>query len=271
MGIQWHPTAAEIVFAVLLMVLPWAFSDMPIAYKCLLWLVAWLLGLHMVFTLWPFFIRLPLVVKMCVAIGLTSFLVALTYMPVIETWMQEGAAKLTGKLVARTSLLAIPKENYAIQIGSVGATFTFFITNHEPWQISGDSLRFDTTATGEMLFSTVMRDRAGDIIVEITNNRWRVSNQQNVSWDKNYRDDCLEVLDGRKRVILQLKLFTNGVQLQGEWHSDDGELALVMAQRGRHGPESEIVPHPLKGQRVFSIAPIFKYPSSEHWRQLEED
>jgi hypothetical protein len=270
MALEWHPTTAEIAFTIILMVVPWTFPEMSIIVKSVLWSIGWILLMHLGLTAWHFASRLPIVVKSCMALGLTSLLVGFAYVPIVKVWREEGAAKLTGELVANNFLPDVPSGNYALQIGSVGAKFIFVTTVHEPFQLTGDSLRFDTDSqTGEMLFSTIIRDRAGDIIVEVTNNKWRVSNQQNVSWDKNYLDDTLEVFDGRKRVALQIKLFMNGVQLQGEWHNDDEELALLIAQNGRHGPESEIFYLPAKNRRLFPITPIFKYSSREHWRQLE--
>src|SRR5260370_42612480 len=89
-------------------------------------------------------------------------------------------------------------------------------------------------AQGNVINSTDESDRNGHLIAEIIENKWRVSNQSNLSWDKNYKKDMLEALDGRGRVVLQVKLFTNGIQLQGEWYREDwrGVRFQTMSDQG---------------------------------------
>jgi len=73
-------------------------------------------------------------------------------------------------------------------------------------------------------------------------------------WDKNYADDLLEVKDGRGRVVLQIRLLPDVVQLQVEWADRN---FTVMEDR--------------KYTEEDGITPVFKYPSDEHWGELDPD
>jgi hypothetical protein len=81
---------------------------------------------------------------------------------------------------------------------------------------------------GRLLLSTQVRDRSGAMVVDITDNRWKVSSAQNVSWDKNYTRNALEAKDGRGRVVLQVVLMPESVRFQGEWWPEDGNGGRVM-------------------------------------------
>ncbi|HXZ27989.1 MAG TPA: hypothetical protein VEG08_08330 [Terriglobales bacterium] len=184
-------------------------------------------------------------------------------------WRQEMARQTWGKLVATEELPDVPPGHYQIQIGTVGAKFNFPSSKHDPWQIFGDTLTFGGDDNGDVLFSTVIRDRVtGNRIVEIDRNVWHVSNQQNVCWDKNYSRSVLEVLDGRGNVVLQVRLFKNGVQLQGEWHDDKGD-GLRLVQYGPQGPQSAVYRF-VVGQEDPALPDItrsFRYPSDEFWSE----
>jgi hypothetical protein len=181
------------------------------------------------------------------------------------------AEKMEGELVAVESLPDVKANTYVIQLGTVGARFMPDLTNHEPWIINGrDKLRFDTDDKGQLLFSTIIRDRNGNRIVEVDKNIWRISKQDSQSWDKNYSRNELEVLDGRGIVVLHVKLFKNGIQLQGLWHDDKGN-GLALIQIGPKGPASLAQWFsPDRENEIPEITKTFKYPSKEHWSEQDD-
>jgi hypothetical protein len=169
-----------------------------------------------------------------------------------------------GELVARESLPDVKAGSYMVEIGRK-SRLILPENLHEPIAILADKLRCDIGNDRNILFSTTVRGRDGNLIVEIHQNKWRVSNQPNVSWDKNYNDDTIEVLDGRGRVVLQVRLFRNGVQIQGEWHHENGEGVRVSQNKDGEGTVDPVDPmhdeHPIERK--------FKYPSKGHWGELE--
>jgi hypothetical protein len=78
------------------------------------------------------------------------------------------------------------------------------------------------------LVSTIVRDRTGKVVVTLDNNKWKVSSDKSICWDKNYNDRSLEVQDGRGHVVLQITIQPDHIDLQGEWHDDSGTEIAVM-------------------------------------------
>jgi hypothetical protein len=93
------------------------------------------------------------------------------------------------------------------------------------------------------------------------------------TWDRNYTDDALEVKNTGGRVVLQVRVLSDRIQLQGEWWSKDG-----------FGVRFVKIPDPVTGAMgggitKLSIAinpdephidPIFEYPSDSHFGQLRK-
>jgi hypothetical protein len=114
---------------------------------------------------------------------------------------------------------------------------------HNSWKMHREN--------NQILFSTTVRDKNGLLIVDIKDNHWTVASSTAQCWDKNYTDDRLEVLDGQGRVVLQLMLKPDKVIFQAEyadlgWAFIDGRLY----------------------NKDNGIPPWFKYPSREHWGEL---
>ena len=77
-----------------------------------------------------------------------------------------------------------------IQIGTSGTRFIFKALGvAEPFDFLGDKLKFEKRKD-KLFFSTLVRDRNGNLLVEIKDNKWRTSAS---CWDKNYTRDSLEV------------------------------------------------------------------------------
>ena len=103
-----------------------------------------------------------------------------------------------------------------------------------------------------LLLSTTLRDSRDNLIVEIHDNVWQVPPERSQCWDKNYTDDSLEVKDGRGRVVLQLRIFPSKVTLQIEWPNLNSHLV----ESGKYTKQD-------------GIQPRFKYPSGEHWGEID--
>jgi hypothetical protein len=99
--------------------------------------------------------------------------------------------------------------------------------------------------------STTVRDADGNLIVQVTDNEWTVPTL-NV-WDKNYTRDALEVKDRKGRVVFQVKVQPDRVKLQIEWANIQSRLVV--------------------GGEMYSertgIRPMFRYPSSRYWGELD--
>jgi hypothetical protein len=108
---------------------------------------------------------------------------------------------------------------------------------------------------GWLQISTTIRDENDNLVGSIDSNVWQVSASQSECWDKNYTDNALEIKDGQGRVLLQVVLFPDKIQLQAQWHSKKGrDLTLTM-----DGYTDQ-----------WGIVPMFKYPSGDHWGEFSQ-
>jgi len=229
--------------------------------------------IHLGLTFVPGVGKLPIVVKTSLAVGLSAFLVAGVYSPVFTMWREEKAAALTGELEAPPSNAIFADSDVKLQIGAAsnGSIFTWTGGNGPIFNIVGDKLSIHREH-GKLLLSVDVREYgSGAVVVSITDNKWRVSSAQNVSWDHNYTRNAFEVKDGRGRVVLQVVLMPETVRFQGEWWHEDGKGGRILRRYPydavRTGPMFVIMSstnHPDEP----GIEPIFKYPSKEHWGEF---
>lgn len=118
------------------------------------------------------------------------------------------------------------------------------------------------------LVSTTVRNRFGEVVVEVSRNHWVV--YPSYSLDKNSTSTALEVKDSGGHVVLQLKLTWEHrfpvIQVQGEWWNDEQKGIRILTSNGVNG---EVIPLVLKNQHNDElIGEIFEYPSKYHWKQL---
>jgi hypothetical protein len=120
--------------------------------------------------------------------------------------------------------------------------------------------------------TTELKDKNGKVIVTIERNHWTVNRDQGIVWDKNYSDDALEVKDGRGKVVLQVRALPDRIQVLGEWHSESGDGWRITQDTEADGEHTLIMPLCcFYDDPPYSIVPIFKYPSSEHWGEFTDE
>ena len=106
----------------------------------------------------------------------------------------------------------------------------------------------------EILVSTKVRDDNDNIIVELDKNKWKV-NPPPGTWDRNYTDNALEVKDAKGDVVLQIRVLSDVIQLQGVWWVNfgiNGRRRMVV----REVPASEQAPSRHEAQFVFPPYPV---------------
>jgi hypothetical protein len=254
----------QIFFALLLAILPLTVSEIPVMWKCVLWALSWLILLHFAHSFVPAIGKLSAIVRVSLGIGLTAFLVAGLEAPIKKTWREEQARATSGVLRLRSG--KANAQGLIFQIGKVGTCFN--------WQGAGEPMKFLDganfnlfIANGELQISIEVVDGQGKRVAKITNNRWEVSPDHSISWDKNYTDDTLEVLDGRGTVVLQIRLLPDRVQIQGEWHDAFGNGTRI-----KETPGGAAQIFKLAGANNYPndrIKAIMRYPSREHWQEFE--
>ena len=247
-----------------------AFSQFPVAWKwagwmCCLALLCWSILQTQVAD------RLTSVAKYSI-IGLvivfTCFLSARTFASQLH---EEKAQAFEGLLIASGPMNPrpeMPSNFYAMRVGFQPNAFFVSIDPNKAQgfvDISGDELSLKESSRKASL-NTLVRDTRGNIAVDISDNHWKVSKDSTVVWDKNFRSDRLEVLDGKEQVILSVQLFTDGMKIEGDWHNEYGESFRMYDVDGKH---SELTSY---GSGVREprneIKRQFLYPSKDHLGQL---
>jgi len=257
--VEWQPSTAEImalVFAIIFAIVPWSFSEMPIAARLILWSLAWLLVLWVTLSAVAPFRLFALPVKVFLSTGLTCLLVASLWSWTAKTWTEEKAQTLKGELIAGDDGRDHSTELPVLQFGPTGASLP-------PWSGPVDTPMIQAyydkilikRVNGKLELTTTVRDDNKNVIVDVDRNHWTVSPEKSVSWDHNYTKDSLEVMDGKKRIVFQVKVLPDRIQLQQEWQWNKGAPSGGISQEGKY-TEKE------------GIKPIFKYPSEEFWSQL---
>ncbi len=252
----------EIALTLILTILPWTWPNMPVVARCVLWGIAWLLLLHLGFAVVPQLAHLSIVVKVALVVGPTGFLVAGTYSPILSMWRGEKASALTGKLTPRKQYRKVGGDvifqigrNAKAQIRWTGAK------NTPQFAALGSHIELDRNEYGDLVVDTLIKDRDGNLIVEIVDNVWRVSN---AAWEKNYTDNALEVKDAQGRVVFQLRL-RDIAEIQAEWWDKDGKGFRVVQVKDRpdspdSGPKGFVIVlmTPVYHPDDPAIEPIFK-------------
>jgi hypothetical protein len=182
---------------------------------------------------------------------------------------EEKASAIRGHIEAPTGLL--PTEVPKFEIGDSGSILGYSGPTGKPIIAAWESELVLKNNNGELLVSARVKDRNGNMIVEIKDNEWRVSQNNAVAWEWNYDDTALEVKDGTDRVVFQIKSAWHRYQIQGEWRNDRGEVGVV-----RKDPETG---HGLlwnvdAGSALYRkspIVPMFRYPAKDYWARYAQN
>lgn len=238
-----------------------------------MWFVAWLLVLHVLFTIIPSLAALPLVVKFSLGVGLTGFLIAGSYCPLRTVWRGEMAASLEGDLFGAGDEFMDGKSRVApeVQIGDSESILVMEPSEHpEPYfkPFPDAEFRVELGKKGPLV-STVIRDSEGHTVVSLERNHWRV--YPPFCQDKNYTEDALEALDSSGHVIFQLRIPKTRpprVQVQVEWWDNQGSgLRIMRVPNGNNGIIFRLGSKVKRNESL--IPPIFLYPSANHWGEFK--
>ena len=235
-------------------------AGLPIFWRWLIWFTSFPVFIFCMQILVPYFHRsVSSKQRVMNTLALTCLFVLGFWSTAHAQWRQEKATATSGDLVANDDGKDHSSDFPAYQIGPGGATFQWKGASDTPMIGFYDKIQI-RMVNARLFFSTTVRDDNGNLIAEIDSNHWKV---YSISSDHNYTDDTLEVKDARGRVVLQVRLFPNVVQLQEEWggRAMTGPLGVTIPagglfQTGKHTDKEGIVP-------------LFKYPSDLYWGEYE--
>jgi hypothetical protein len=196
-------------------------------------------------------------------------------MVVIGAWARPEAVPIYfGKITPRRQLLLSsenPDSHIVVRIGD--SHMDLILDPQEKaalFEFAKDSHLTIEKIAGDIKVSTQIKDRNGNVVAELARNEWQVSPPN--TWDRNYTDDALEVIDGRGRVVLQVQAFRDGIKLQGEWWNKDRGVRIASMKNPSTGElgGAFIFLRPTNDPDEPRIKPIFEYPSSAHFGELRK-
>jgi len=174
----------------------------------------------------------------------------------------EKEKKFIKVLVAKEQ--AYPK----LEIGDSGAVLMYAGPQGSPlFRFAEDSALTVELENSEVKVSTIIRDRTGRIVAELTRNEWKV-NPLN-TWDRNYSKNALEVKDPTGDIVLQVILVDDRVRFQAKLYDSTGRGIGIGKVRGPEGWGGGIeLTGPSHPNLQLKIPPIFNYPSDLHLGEL---
>ena len=123
---------------------------------------------------------------------------------------------------------------------------------------------------GIVKVSTYITDDEGNLIAELVRNEWKVAPPPR-TWDRNYSKDALEVRDGKGAVILQVRAFSDQIQIQGIWRTSIGVnknvRLMIWKDPAKDGAAIQIFPHNFIGG-IPSIRPCLNILAIAIWENL---
>lgn len=256
--------AISAVLSFVLFIIPWAYS-MSVVPKWACWYVAFVAALILIEILIPCFRVLDkpqIIVVNVIVFGLFF----LSSWPIAkQQWRTEQSTLLEGDL-APNELLSNGYPDMNMEMGDSGAIILWpeMLSSAPQMQIAYDAgLRMDV-AGKELLITTTVRDRNGNLVVELNRNHWKVYPQ--FCSDKNYTKDALEVMDTRGHVVLQVRILSDRIRLQAEWFDDHNHGLQMMKSPDKAGGIFN-----LETPGAYSpdmIKRMFQYPSKDHWGEM---
>lgn len=164
-----------------------------------------------------------------------------------------------------------PPRPPIVRIGNSGVSFSSGRFSFALPVLARDQLRIDSIWRG-MVVSTEITDKDGVVIAALSQNEWKVAPPH--AWDRNYNSNTLEVLNDKREVVLQVRLVSNEVQIQGAWWVDfgppNGLTRVVIRKSPRPEGGAEFVLNPKEKSDEGKIQPIFEYPSEFHFGELKK-
>src|SRR6266404_7138051 len=187
----------ETFLAIILALIPWGFS-MLVIWRIILCGSSWLFLLHIVLTSEPAQQRLATRTRWMIAIVTTIILSYLVSCPTIRAYRREQAEVSEGRIVPKGGW----RTNYPMfEIGDSARILAFAGPKDNPAiNFVYDQIKIVHSDDGEVLLSTRIRDRAGNVVVKITDNNWQISRSNSTAWAWNYNDEALEVMNGSGQV-----------------------------------------------------------------------
>lgn len=214
-------------------------------------------------------------VPLWLTIGVTALLIVGALVQgvlILKNRKENKKDRYSGTLrrVAGEILISADDKIYPkLEFGDSGAILVFAGPPGQPLFKFFEDCHLTVSRDGSrIMVSTSIFDGKGNLVADLVNNEWQVN--RNVSYDRNFTDNALEVKDSSGDIVLQVRLVEDRVQLQGKFYGPNGDaiafgkgvdasgsLGGIMEMTGPNNPVLKM-----------KIQPMFLYPSELHLGEL---
>jgi hypothetical protein len=173
-------------------------------------------------------------------------------------------------------LLFSPTEGGLIPKMQIGESNVFIVGPSSPYAatllpaLKESQLKVESV-DGKMKVSARIVDGSSNLMAELIRNEWKVAPQPH-TWDRNYSNDALEVKDPSGRIVLQVRVLSDRIQIQGLWWIDmgppNGMRQLIVRQNPEEITGAQLVIVPKDTLDTPPIRARFEYPSELHLGEL---
>ncbi|GLH75071.1 hypothetical protein GETHLI_35740 [Geothrix limicola] len=211
-------------------------------------------------------LRTPLLAFSIVATILAAISTGLyTYFGHIIAIKKEQTEARSGTIESITSKKSDSIIYPQLEIGNSGS----FISNGVPdgvlfrWKSDNSPLIKIIIVNNNILLSTTVRAKNGDIIAEIIDNEWKTS--PILAYDRNYSNNAFEVKDSKGDIVFQVKIKDKRAQILGKFYSKTGFGWLFYQLPASEGGGGSLIPIPPEApEPKLQITPMFQYPSNKY-------
>ncbi|MEX0679025.1 MAG: hypothetical protein WD063_18265 [Pirellulales bacterium] len=194
----------------------------------------------------------------------------------VQEYRQDAKRKTTGTLPAFSVVIDSEVTRVArVEIGRSGQCIQF--------KCPEDAEKVDLSAiarllgpgnvwlnhrNGKVTFSGTIRNKEGHLIADIHENKWTLNPGH--YFDRNYDDRCLEIVDNKGWVVLQIECLEDRITLQGIFLNRSGAGAAFVAEDNKPGAGIYVIGEDTKDdykgfyQPMREAKRLFVYPSENH-------
>ncbi len=198
-----------------------------------------------------------------------SVLVLGSFLVVLAAWIRPAAVPQNFGILWPKSRIVFALGQHDIdrtfEIGDSGSMLTYKGPEGTPaLEFAENSNLTIEERKGKLYVSTELLDLNGNLIAELKRNQWKVAPS---AWDRNYTNEALEIRNPQGRVVLQIRLVNDRVQLQGEWWNSSGRGVRLVKSPDPSDPGGLFV-FLKTGNEAPQVQPMFEYPSDLHLGEL---
>lgn len=195
-----------------------------------------------------------------------------------HTFFKDRADSIEKRARATEGTLVSNDRHLTDRVVGVGPGLYFKVaaTNGVFLTADGEPIVSLKVVNGKLLVSAKIVGSDESLVAEIIDNDWKVN--PNKSFDKNYNDNTLEVLDNSGNIVLQVALLEGLAHIAGQFKCAQGKIARIgysmnvkgVGDDGWVDYKSYFDWRSTTNQNFPKLPRLFKYPTPKHFGEKDD-